>query len=186
MVRVLLLRAMQKAVYDVESRGHFGLALRHYCHFTSPIRRYPDLFIHRVIKEQIASRRGIPARRRTKLRSLAVEAAAQSSRKEQAAAETEREADRIKMAEYMLSHIGETFDAVISGVASFGIFAELENTVEGRIGLSDLDDDYYLYEPENLCLTGRLSGRRLRLGDRIRVVVKGASPEDGQVDFTPA
>jgi ribonuclease R len=175
------LRSMQKAEYDTDSGGHFGLALRHYCHFTSPIRRYPDLFVHRVIKEDIHGY--LTARRARDLRGRASRAAWVSSVTEQAAVDAEREADRVKMAEYMASRVGESFPAVISGVTSFGLFAQLENTVEGLIRMRDLDDDYYEYSEEEYLLRGRLSGRELRLGDRLTVTVKAVDAANREIDF---
>ncbi|MDR3225738.1 MAG: RNB domain-containing ribonuclease [Clostridiales Family XIII bacterium] len=183
MISEIVLRAMQKAAYSPDSLGHFGLALRHYCHFTSPIRRYPDLFIHRVMKEDIHS--GLTAHRVQDLRGRAAKAAYKSSVSEQNAVEAEREADRMKMAEYMAQHIGENFPAVISGVTSFGVFAELENTIEGLIRMRDFDDDYYEYSEEEYLLRGRLSGRELRLGDRLTVTVKSVNIDAREIDFVP-
>jgi ribonuclease R len=183
-VSEVILRSMQKAEYSADSTGHFGLALRHYCHFTSPIRRYPDLFIHRVIKEDI--RGWLTARRIQDLRGRASRAALKSSLAERTAVEAEREADRMKMAEYMALHLGERFPAVVSGVTSFGIFCELENTVEGLIRMRDLDDDYYEYSEEEYLLRGRLSGREIRLGDRLDVIVKAVDIDAREIDFAPA
>ncbi|MDR0519895.1 MAG: RNB domain-containing ribonuclease, partial [Clostridiales Family XIII bacterium] len=164
--------------------GHFGLALRHYCHFTSPIRRYPDLFIHRVIKENIGG--GLTARRVQDLRGRAAKAAYKSSIAEQNAVEAEREADRMKMVEYMANHVGESFPAVVSGVMPFGVFAELENTIEGLVRVRELDDDYYEYSEEEYLLRGRLSGREIRLGDRLVVTVKRVDIAAREIDFVIA
>jgi ribonuclease R len=181
LISEVTLRSMQKAEYSPDSGGHFGLALRHYCHFTSPIRRYPDLFVHRVIKEDIHGY--LTARRARDLRGRASRAAWVSSVTEQAAVDAEREADRVKMAEYMASRVGESFPAVISGVTSFGLFAQLENTVEGLIRMRDLDDDYYEYSEEEYLLRGRLSGRELRLGDRLTVTVGAVDAANREIDF---
>jgi ribonuclease R len=183
LISEVVLRSMRKAEYSPDSLGHFGLALRHYCHFTSPIRRYPDFFIHRVIKEHLHGR--LTARRARDLRGRAAKAAYLSSQAEQAVVDAEREADRLKMTEYMVPRVGESFPAVVSGVTSFGVFVELENTVEGLIRMRDLDDDYYEYSEEEYLLRGRLSGRELRLGDRLTVTVKSANIRDREINFTP-
>jgi ribonuclease R len=184
LVSKIVLRSMQKAEYRAESLGHFGLALRHYCHFTSPIRRYPDLFIHRIMKEDIHGY--LTARRIQDLRGRASKGAYKSSASEQNAVEAEREADRVKMAEYMAGHIGESFPAVISGVMPFGVFAALENTVEGLIRMKDINDDYYEYSAEEYLVRGRLSGRELRLGDRLTITVKSVDVDARKIDFIPA
>jgi ribonuclease R len=183
LVSEVLLRSMQKAEYSPDSLGHFGLALRHYCHFTSPIRRYPDLFVHRVVKEDMHGR--LTARRLRDLRGRAARAAHASSQTEQTAVEAEREADRAKMAEYMSSRVGESFPAVISGVTSFGVFVELENTIQGLIRMRDLDDDYYEYSEGEYLLRGRLSGKELRLGDRLVAKVKSVDVANREINFVP-
>ncbi|MDR2156327.1 MAG: ribonuclease R, partial [Clostridiales Family XIII bacterium] len=147
------LRSMQKAVYGVECLGHFGLALKYYCHFTSPIRRYPDLMIHRIIKESLGGK--LPAKRLRSLKTAVAEVAARASATEQRAVMLEREVEKRLKTEYISRYIGREYDAVISGVTSFGLFAELENTVEGMIGLNTLDDDYYDYEAEHYRIVGR-------------------------------
>jgi ribonuclease R len=182
MVSEVMLRSMRKAEYSPDSLGHFGLALRHYCHFTSPIRRYPDLFIHRVIKEDIHGR--MTSRRARDLRIRAARAAASSSATEQAAAEAEREGDRAKMVEYMVPRVGESFPAVINGVTGFGIFAELDNTINGLVHKRDLRDDHYEYSEEEYLLRGRYTGKELRLGDRLTVTVKSVDVINRSIDFT--
>lgn len=177
----VMLRSLMKARYFEEDLGHFGLAFTNYCHFTSPIRRYPDLCIHRIIKEMLAS--PLPAKRDAKLRAFVKKAASLSSEAELTAQEAEREVDDLKKAEYMAQHVGEDFDGVISSVASFGFFVELENTCEGLVRLNDLNDDYYIYDEKNLLLTGERTKRQFRIGDTVRVTVARASAAQRQVDF---
>jgi ribonuclease R len=180
-ISTVMLRAMQKAGYNTECLGHFGLALKYYCHFTSPIRRYPDLIIHRIIKESLNGE--MSSRRKKTLQEKTQFAARHSSETEKLAVELEREVEKMKKAQYMSYHVGEEFDAVISGVTSFGLFAELDNTVEGLIRMDDLIDDYYEYIPEKYELKGRRHGRSYVLGDKIRVKVKSVDVENQEIDF---
>ncbi len=180
-VSKVMLRSLMKAKYSDKCMGHFGLAFKYYCHFTSPIRRYPDLAIHRIIKEFITC--GISEKRMRYYSKFVTDAAARSSETELAAMEAEREADDIKKAEYMLSHIGEDFDAIISSVTSFGFYAELENGIEGLVRLSDLKDDYYILSDVELCLIGEHTGKRYSIGDSVRVTVAGADVHSGNIDF---
>ena len=167
-VSTLLLRSMMKAKYSQTCVGHFGLASKYYCHFTSPIRRYPDLVIHRIIKE-ILSDGGLNPKREKKLRTFVVDASKQSSDTERMAVEAEREVDDLKKAEYMLDRVGEDFEGIISSVTSFGMFVELPNTIEGLVHISDLNDDYYNYDERHLCLIGERTKKIYRLGDEIKV-----------------
>ncbi|MDR2132506.1 MAG: ribonuclease R [Clostridiales Family XIII bacterium] len=180
-VNTVTLRSMQKAFYSEECKGHFGLALRHYCHFTSPIRRYPDLFVHRVIKENL--RGGIEGERRGALREAAEAVALRSSETERRAIELERDVEKRKKAEYMSYHIGESHDAVISGVSSFGFFAGLANTVEGLVHANTLTDDYYIYDPARYRLVGERTGRIFALGDAVRIRVAKADVSRREIDF---
>ncbi|MDR2089505.1 MAG: ribonuclease R [Clostridiales Family XIII bacterium] len=180
-VNTVTLRSMQKAFYSEECKGHFGLALRHYCHFTSPIRRYPDLFVHRVIKENL--RGGIEGDRRGALREAAKSAALRSSETERRAIELERDVEKRKKTEYMSYHIGESHDAVISGVSSFGFFAGLANTVEGLVHANTLTDDYYIYDPAHYRLVGERTGRIFALGDAVRIRVAKADVSRREIDF---
>ena len=166
-VSTLLLRSMMRAKYSPECVGHFGLAAKYYCHFTSPIRRYPDLQIHRIIKEFINGK--IDDDRSKKLTALVDYAARQSSETENIATEAEREVDDLKKAEYMLDRIGEEFEGIVSSVTSFGMFVELPNTIEGLIHITALDDDYYIYDENHLCLMGERSNKIYRLGDFVKV-----------------
>jgi ribonuclease R len=180
-VHTVTLRSMQKAVYDVNCTGHFGLALRYYCHFTSPIRRYPDLMIHRIIKAFLHD--DWDAKTKRHFQKAATEAAAQSSAREKLSVEIEREAEKMKKAEYMTFHLGEVLPGVISGVGHFGVFVELENTVEGLIRMAALEDDFYDYEPEKHRLIGRRKQKTFTLGDKITVKVAAADPDERTVDF---
>lgn len=166
-VSTLLLRSMMRAKYSPECVGHFGLAAKYYCHFTSPIRRYPDLQIHRIIKEFINGK--IDDDRSKKLTALVDYAARQSSERENIATEAEREVDNLKKAEYMLDRIGEEFEGIVSSVTSFGMFVELPNTIEGLIHITALDDDYYIYDENHLCLMGERTKKIYRLGDFVKV-----------------
>ena len=168
-VNTLLLRSLKQARYSPESVGHFGLAAKYYCHFTSPIRRYPDLIIHRIIKESLY---GVVDDSRFKELEKAVDAAAiQSSDMERLATEAEREVDDLKKAEYMSERIGEEYEGIISSVTNFGMFVELRNTVEGLVHISNMDDDYYIYDEDHLCLIGERTKNKYRLGDEVKIKV---------------
>ncbi len=179
----LLLRSMARAIYTPECSGHFGLAASYYCHFTSPIRRYPDLQIHRIIKDDLRGRLD-KGGRIGKYSSILQYVAEQSSAMEQRAAEAEREAVKLKKAEYMLEHVGEEYDGVISGVTGWGFYVELPNTVEGLVHIMTLKDDYYNFDEENYRLVGEQHGRVFRLGEPVRVRVRNAEPANRTIDFT--
>ncbi|GAA0076703.1 ribonuclease R [Clostridium sp. CTA-5] len=166
-VSTLLLRSMMQARYAPECIGHFGLAAQYYCHFTSPIRRYPDLQIHRIIKEHLNGE--IDGTRANKLISIVDFAAKQSSERERVAQEAEREVDDLKKAEYMQDRIGEEFEGIVSSVTSFGIFVELPNTIEGLVHMTDLDDDYYIFDEAHLTLIGEKTKNTYKLGDELKV-----------------
>ena len=166
-VSTLLLRSMMQARYSPENVGHFGLAAQYYCHFTSPIRRYPDLQIHRIIKEHLNGK--IDDTRAKKLVNLVDYASKQSSETERIAQEAEREVDDLKKAEYMQDRIGEEFTGIVSSVTSFGMFVELSNTIEGLVHITALDDDYYVYDEDHLCLIGERTKKIYRLGDSVKV-----------------
>lgn len=180
-VSTLLLRSMMQAKYSPECVGHFGLAAKYYCHFTSPIRRYPDLQIHRIIKEQINGK--IDEKRIAKLSNIVEVASKQSSEMERLAQEAEREVDDLKKAEYMQERIGEEFSAIISSVTSFGLFAELPNTIEGLIHITALDDDYYIYDEAHLCLIGERTKKVYRLGDEVKVRCSRVDIDNREVYF---
>ena len=178
----LLLRSMQKAVYDDNNIGHFGLASKCYTHFTSPIRRYPDTTVHRLLKSYIFNtnlNNETVKYWENKLPSLALH----SSERERASVECEREVDDMKMAEYMEHHIGEEFSGIVSGVMSFGMFIELPNKIEGLVRIDDLKDDYYRYDESTFSLIGNNNKRGYRLGDEVKVIVKAASKINHTVDF---
>ena len=177
----LALRSMKQAKYSIECIGHFGLACQYYCHFTSPIRRYPDLQIHRIIKEQLRGR--LKDNRIRHYNDILAQVADHSSRMERRADEAERETDKLKKTEYMEQHIGERFEGVISGITSWGIYVELPNTVEGLIHVSELRGDYYYYDEKNYEMVGRDSGRKYKLGQRIAVIVEGTDRFTRTVDF---
>lgn len=178
----LALRTMKQARYTTQCSGHFGLAAKYYCHFTSPIRRYPDLQIHRIIKDNLRGRL-LREGKTEHYREILDEVARQSSVCERRADEAERESDRLKKAEYMSYHLGEEFEGMISGVTGWGFFVELPNTVEGLVHVNSLRDDYYIFD-ENTCeLTGERTGRTYHLGDKVRVRVENADPLMKTVDF---
>lgn len=177
----MALRSLKQAKYSPNNDGHFGLAAKYYCHFTSPIRRYPDLQIHRIIKEMLIGK--LSPTRISALKKIVDEVSIQSSEKERNAELAEREVNDMKMAEYMMAHIGETFTGIISSVTSFGLFIELENTIEGLLRLDELDDDYYVYDEARLQLVGERKRKIYALGDQIEIVVAKADPALRQIDF---
>ncbi len=178
----LLLRSMQKAVYDSNNIGHFGLASKCYTHFTSPIRRYPDTTVHRLLRTYLFNKT-ISSETIKYWEQKLTPLAEHASERERAAIECEREVDDMKMAEYMEKHIGEEYTGIVSGVMSFGIFIELPNKIEGLIRIDDLTDDYYRYDESTFSLVGNKNKRGYRLGDEVKVVVKAASKINHTVDF---
>lgn len=178
----LMLRGMQKAIYDKNNIGHFGIASKCYTHFTSPIRRYPDTTVHRLIRTYLFEKKinkDISNYWDNKLIFLGEH----TSKKEQDAIECEREVNDMKKAEYMMEHIGERYIGIISGVMSFGFFVELPNLIEGLVRVEDLTDDYYHFEEATFSLKGKNNKRGYRLGDKVNVIVKNASKEAKTVDF---
>lgn len=180
-VNSVTLRSMQKAFYSIDCEGHFGLALKYYCHFTSPIRRYPDLMIHRIIKAWLHD--GSLGKLTKHFRKRSVEAAEQSSAMERQAINAEREVEKLKKAEYMSYHVGEEFEGIISGVTSFGIYVQLENTIEGLVRIHDLREDYYDYIEEKYALIGRRTGRTYKLGDEVDILVDYVDLERREINF---
>lgn len=180
-VSVMTLRSMQRAMYTTTCGGHFGLALRYYCHFTSPIRRYPDLQIHRIIKEYLHGK--LDDARRAHYEEILPGVCRQSSEMERRADEAERETDKQKMCEYMKQHLGETFEGHISGVTGWGIYVQLPNTVEGLVPVRSLRDDYYAYDEGSLRLIGERTGKSYRLGDAITVTVASVDTTARTIDF---
>lgn len=171
LVARLCLRSMKQARYTDFCDGHFGLAARYYCHFTSPIRRYPDLQIHRIIKENLRGKLG--EGRIAHYRALLPDIASQTSRLERRADEAEREVEKLKKVEYMSERIGEIFDGVVSGVTSWGMYVELPDTVEGMIRMAELQDDFYIFDEEHWQLVGEHTRRTFKLGQRVRVEIAG-------------
>ena len=174
----VMLRSLMKAKYSEENAGHFGLSSKYYCHFTSPIRRYPDLAIHRIIK---ASLRG--ELNEEKMCEFVRKAAKHSSETELAAIEAERTVEDMKKAEYMQNYLGEVYDATVSNVTSFGIFATLENTIEGLIRFADLTDDYYIYDEAKRQIIGERTAKTYKPGDGIKIQVARADSQSGKIDF---
>ena len=179
----ILLRSMQKAIYDKNNIGHFGLASKCYTHFTSPIRRYPDLIVHRLLNEYIFQNNineEIINKYDYKLKDITEH----SSERERASVECEREVDDMKKAEYMQDHIGEEYEGMISSVMPFGMFVELPNLIEGLVHIDDLAGDHYVYNEETFSIVGTKDKRGYRLGDKLKVIVKSANKEAKTVDFT--
>jgi ribonuclease R len=180
----LTLRSMKQAKYTTVCTGHFGLAANYYTHFTSPIRRYPDLQIHRIIKENL--RRGVSDRRFAHYDSILPEVAVQCSSMERRADEAERETDKLKKCEYMSKRIGKEYDGVISGVTNWGLYVELPNTVEGLIRVNDLTGDYFVFDEEHMELVGEMTRKSYKLGQKIRVQVADTDKLTRTIDFIPA
>ncbi len=181
-ISTVSLRSMQQARYADQSLGHFGLAARYYTHFTSPIRRYPDLMVHRLLRETFKTGT-IPAERQEKLHVLLPEVADLASQRERIAIEAERETTDMKKIEYMAQFVGDTFEGVISGVTAFGVFVELENGVEGLVHVSSMVNDYYDYVEEQYALIGERTHTAYRLGGVVEVVLVRASVEERNLDF---
>ena len=179
------LRSMKQAVYQTDNIGHFGLAAKYYTHFTSPIRRYPDLIVHRLLRAWMA-KPTLNQDDAEKLEDKLDMIAEHSSVRERAAADAERATVDLKMCEYMADHIGEEYDGVISGVTAFGMFVELPNGVEGLVHISSLMDDYYEYYEERYALVGTHSGHTYRLGDKVRIEVLQVNISDVSIDFIMA
>lgn len=177
----LTLRSMKQAKYTTLCSGHFGLATRYYTHFTSPIRRYPDLQIHRIIKETLKG--GLSDKRAAHYEKILPEVAVQTSALERRADEAERETDKLKKCEYMSRFIGQDFDGAISGVTNWGLYVELPNTVEGLVRMSNLDDDYYIFDEQHYELIGEMTKKTYKLGQPVRVTVSSTDRLLRTVDF---
>lgn len=180
----LILRTLKVARYEAENNGHFGIASKYYCHFTSPIRRYPDLFIHRIISKYIERNYDMNEYFYEKYSKRAAKRAFGSSEREKIATKVEREAEKIKKAEYMEDKIGNEYDAIISSITKFGMFAQLENTVEGLIRFENMgENDYFIYDDANKILVGEKTGKTYKIGQKVKVEVIGASKLTRNVDF---
>ncbi len=181
-ISTVMLRSLKQARYEAQNLGHFGLAATYYTHFTSPIRRYPDLIVHRLIRETFHMG-DLSTKRKEKLAAMLPEIALHSSERERAAAEAERETVTLKTVEYMAQFVGDHFDGIINGVTAFGIFVELDNGVEGLVRVSSMEDDYYQYIEEQYSLVGERSHKTYRLGDAVKVILTRVSPEERTIDF---
>lgn len=179
----LVLRTLKVARYESENDGHFGIASKYYCHFTSPIRRYPDLFIHRIISKYLENNYEISEKQKEKYEKQAEQYAKTSSDREKIATKVERDSIDIKMAEYMQDRIGEEYEGMVSSVTSFGIFIELDNTVEGLIRFENLGDEYFEYDEEHKQLIGEKTGITYKIGDRVKIKVINANKETRQINF---
>ena len=177
----LTLRSMKQAKYTTECTGHFGLAAKYYCHFTSPIRRYPDLQIHRIIKDNLRGR--MNAKRIEHYEKILPEVAKHSSEMERRADEAERECDKLKKVQYMSGHLGEEFWGVISGVTEWGFYVELPNTVEGLVHVTTLTDDYFHYSESTYELIGETTAKRYKLGQKVKIVVAATDSFMRTIDF---
>jgi len=181
-VSTVMLRSMQQAKYDPESLGHFGLSTEFYTHFTSPIRRYPDLIVHRLIRTYLIEGQLDPATRE-KWNALLPDIADHSSKMERRAVEAERETDELKKAEFMADKIGEEYDGIISSVTNFGMFVELPNTIEGLVHVSYMTDDYYRYDERQYAMIGERTGNVYRIGDEITIRVINVNKDERSIDF---
>ena len=179
----LVLRTLKVARYESENKGHFGIASKFYCHFTSPIRRYPDLFIHRVISTYLDNNYNVDQDTITKYGGQAVAYAERSSEREKIAQKVERDSEDIKKAEYMSTKIGKEYSGIISSITSFGIFVELENTVEGLIRFENMGNEYFVYDENQKTLTGEQSGKIYKIGQSVDIRVIEASKELRRVSF---
>lgn len=179
----MILRTLKVAVYDSENKGHFGIASKYYCHFTSPIRRYPDLFIHRIISKYLKYDYTMSEKQVEFYNKVAENDAKQSSDREKIATQVERDSVDIKKAEYMSKKIGEQYEGIISGVTQFGVFVELENTVEGLIRFENLGDEYYEYDADHKILIGERSKETFKIGDKINIEVIDANKQEKRISF---
>ncbi|MCR5716376.1 MAG: RNB domain-containing ribonuclease, partial [Lachnospiraceae bacterium] len=177
----LTLRSMKRAVYQTDCTGHFGLACRYYCHFTSPIRRYPDLQIHRIIKEQLRGR--LTEERKAHYAAILEGVSKQASTTERRADEAERTTEKVKKAQYMAEHLGEQFEGVISSITAWGIYVELPNTVEGMIPVAEMLDDYYIFDQEHFTMIGEHTHKTFVLGQSVKIEVERVDTDAANIDF---
>ena len=182
-ISTLILRTLKVARYESENKGHFGIASKYYCHFTSPIRRYPDLFIHRIISKYLEENYVVEDKWIEEYQEKATQRAAMSSEREKVATKVERDSEDLKKAEYMQDKIGEIYDGSVSSVTQFGIFVELENTVEGLIRFDDLGDEYFIYDEERKRLIGEKTNTTYKIGDKVKIKVINANKLLRQIDF---
>ncbi len=181
LVNTVLLRSLKRARYSERNSGHFGLAARYYTHFTSPIRRYPDLVAHRIIRDHLEGK--LDSARQDKLIKILGKIAQISSERERIAEEAERETVEFKIAEYMADRLGNVYDGVISGVMPFGVFVELDNTIEGLVHVSNMEDDYYMFDEKSITMRGERTGKIYRIGQAVKVRVLKVNLPERQIDF---
>ena len=181
-ISTVMLRSMQQAKYDPESLGHFGLSAEFYTHFTSPIRRYPDLIVHRLIRTYLVEGK-LDQATKEKWNAILPEIADHTSKRERRSVDAERETDDLKKAEYMLDKIGEEYTGIIGSVTNFGMFVELPNTIEGLVHVSFMTDDYYRFDERQLAMIGERTGKVFRIGDEIDIRVSNVNKEERAIDF---
>jgi len=186
MINKMMLRAMEKARYAENNLGHFGLAATYYTHFTSPIRRYPDLIVHRMIRTFLFEKQSGNNEIIDHFNTIMPEIAEHTSKKERGAIECERDVMDMKKAEYMTQFIGDIFDGVISSITKWGMYVELPNTVEGLVRLQDMNDDFYHFNEDTMTVIGRHRKHVYRMGDQVKVKVKAANKDEGTIDFVIA
>lgn len=182
-ISTLILRTLKLAKYEAENKGHFGIASKYYCHFTSPIRRYPDLFIHRIISKYLEENYVVDNKFIEEYKEKAEQRAASSSEREKVATKVERESEDLKKAEYMENKIGEEYDGIVSSITQFGMFVELENTVEGLIRFENLGNEYFIYDEERKRLIGERTNKTYKIGDKVKIRVISANKILRQIDF---
>ena len=182
-ISTLILRTLKLAKYEAENKGHFGIASKYYCHFTSPIRRYPDLFIHRIISKYLEENYVVDDEFIEEYKEKAEQRAASSSEREKVATKVERDSEDLKKAEFMQDKIGEEYEGIVSSVTQFGIFVELENTVEGLIRFENLGNEYFIYDEERKRLIGERTNKTYKIGDKVKIKVISANKILRQIDF---
>ena len=182
-ISTLILRTLKLARYEPENKGHFGIASKYYCHFTSPIRRYPDLFIHRVISKYLENNYILDDEDIIRLKKQSEDRSKQSSEREKVATEVERDAEKMKKAEYMEGKVGEEFEGIISSITPFGMFVELDNTVEGLVRFDNMGNEYFIYDEERKVLIGERTNKTYKIGDKVDIRVIKASKQLRAIDF---
>lgn len=182
-ISTLILRTLKLARYEPENKGHFGIASKYYCHFTSPIRRYPDLFIHRVISKYLENNYILDDEDIIRLKKQSEDRSKQSSEREKVATEVERDAEKMKKAEYMEGKVGEEFEGIISSITPFGMFVELDNTVEGLVRFDNMGNEYFIYDEERKVLIGERTNKTYKIGDKVDIRVIKASKQLREIDF---
>ncbi|MBM9827908.1 ribonuclease R, partial [Staphylococcus aureus] len=181
-ISTMMLRSMQQAHYDDVNLGHFGLSAEYYTHFTSPIRRYPDLTVHRLIRKYLIEK-SMDNKEVKRWEDKLPELAEHTSKRERRAIEAERDTDELKKAEYMIQHIGDEFEGIVSSVANFGMFIELPNTIEGMVHIANMTDDYYRFEERQMALIGERQAKVFRIGDTVKVKVAHVDVDERLIDF---